>query len=309
MHHLPAHSRSGRSAFRFLRKIVASVAIAGATLPPSFAADQVNRPVAPRPGVSDAMLARTALAALDADVQLRDVNVVVSVVDRVAVIGGSVPSPELSMRAEAVVRKVNGIEVVKNRCFVQSQPDPLIRAVADRLNPNAGGKPVAHDLPGMVRPPRPMSVEGAYSPPPTAVAVKPASSSPTVNPQVVSSMKIASNTAIRPNLLGDPISAPGGPRVAAEVPVPTVSPVPARLATTPAIVPVSVPTRPTDVMGSLLDLRKSEPRFAGLLFEMKDGVISLTGTSPKDGDAWDFADKARRLPGVKQVVVGKVNLR
>jgi hypothetical protein len=62
--------------------------------------------------VGDVALARSALAVVDSDPQLRDVNLVVSVVDRVAVIGGPVPSEEAGRRAEVLVRGVPGIAAV-----------------------------------------------------------------------------------------------------------------------------------------------------------------------------------------------------
>lgn len=256
--------------------------------------------IAARAGVTDAMLARSALAALDSDPVLRDVSIVVSVVDRQAVIGGAVPTPELAQRAEAIVRQATGIEV-KNRCFVQSRPDPLIRAVADRLNPTAR-LPRGHDLPSMVVPPRPRSLEDVGTAPPTAVAAAPAPPPPTP----VVSMKIASSTPVKPTLLQEPTAAPVGPRYASLPPVPTVSPVPTRL-TTSAAMPMVAPVRQADVMGTLLELRKSEARFAGLTVEVREGTVYLAGTSPRDSDAWDFADRVRRVPGVRAVVMGTAN--
>lgn len=255
--------------------------------------------IAARAGVTDAMLARSALAALDSDPMLRNVSLVVSVVDRQAVIGGAVPTPELAERAEAVVRKATGIEV-KNRCFVQSRPDPLIRAVADRLNPTAR-LPRGHDLPSMVVPPRPRTIEEAGSAYPTVIVAAPVPPPPTP----VVTLKIPSNTPLKPGLLMDPTAAPVGPRYASLPPVPSISPVPARL-TTSMSVPAVVPVRPADVMGTLLELRKAEARFAGLTMEVRDGTVYLAGTSLREGDAWDFADRVRRVPGVRQVVMGNV---
>src|SRR4051812_14780184 len=82
-------------------------------------------PAADPTRMSDVILARSALTAIDADPQLREVNLIVSVVDRVAVVGGPVASAEVGKRAETVVRGVSGIADVQNRCFVQEKPDPL----------------------------------------------------------------------------------------------------------------------------------------------------------------------------------------
>ena len=57
---------------------------------------------------------------------MKDVNVIVSVVDRGAVVGGPVTSEDIKKRVESVIRDVPGVESVKNVCFVQSDPDPLV---------------------------------------------------------------------------------------------------------------------------------------------------------------------------------------
>ncbi len=134
---------------------VAGLADAGALtaadpLPPAAPVTQ-PAPAAKPVAISDVALARAALAAFDADPLLKDVNVLVSVVDRGAVIGGPVHSEELKKRAEAVVRGVPGIESVKNVCFIEADPDPLLRAVASRMTP--GAKPAAAPLPGVSVPP------------------------------------------------------------------------------------------------------------------------------------------------------------
>ena len=87
--------------------------------------------------ISDVALARSVLAAIDADPVLKDVNLIVSIVDRAAVIGGPVVSEDVKKRVEQVVRGVAGVESVKNVCFVQTEPDPLLRAIAQRLKPDA----------------------------------------------------------------------------------------------------------------------------------------------------------------------------
>jgi len=297
----------GHSAPRRLRLFVATLTLTAALSTNAFAMDPTASRNAARAGVSDAMLARSALAALDRDPLLRDVSLVVSIVDRQAVIGGAVPTPDLSQRAEAIVRQATGIEV-KNRCFVQSRPDPLIRAVADRLNPNVR-QPNGHDLPGIVRPPRMQTTDDAALSPSTALA-----SDTTASVTPVVTLKIPSTTSVRPSLLLDPTVAPSGPRYASQPPMPTISPVPTRLtnavpASVSSAVPVAVPNRATDLMGTLLDLRRTESRFAGLTVEMREGTVFLAGSSPRDLDAWDFAERVRRVPGVRQVVVGNVNRR
>ncbi len=246
-----------------------------------------------RPGMADVLAARSALVALDADPALRDVNLVVSVVDGVAVVGGAVPSADLGKRAEEVVRRATGAGDVKNRCFVQGKPDPLIRAVADRLTPGAR-TPAASDLPGVVRPPRGTpAVVANPLPPETAVAAGPTAAA-------VVARKIPSDAGRRPSFLLAPVAADAGP-AAAVASVPEA----VRVRPGPAI-PVSLPTRAAEVMGGLLDLRRADDRFAGLSLDLRNGVVVLTGRAPQAADAWDFADAARRVPGVRQVIVGNV---
>ena len=84
-------------------------------------------------------LSRAVLAALDADPTLKDVNLIVSVVDRGAVIGGPVATEEIRKHAEKVVRGVAGVESVKNVCFVTAAPEPLLRAAVEGLKPAPKG--------------------------------------------------------------------------------------------------------------------------------------------------------------------------
>ena len=292
------------SAFPSSAAFVAVLAVGTWFAPQTFAAEATDRRVAVRPGVADAMLARSALAALDADPQLREVNLVVSVVDRVAVLGGSVPSDDHARRATGVVRRVVGIADVRNRCFVQATADPLIRAVTDRLSPPPVRRPPNHELPGMVRPPRPAESfpDGSSAPGGTALAATP------IGPKPVVALKIPTESGRRPSLLLDPVDAATRSR---PTDLATQGLVPVRLAAVaqgPAV-PVALPTRSTEIQRSLLYLRQSDPRFDRLAVDFRDGTVFLTGYTPRNGDAWDFADSARRLPGVRRVVVGAVNIR
>ena len=122
-----AASRNANAGSRVPRRYLAVGALFGFLAISAPAADP-----SAAPAVSDVVLARTALSAIDADPMVRDVNVLVSVVDRVAVVGGPVPSQEHGRRAESIIRRVPGIVEVKNRCFVQEPPDPLLRAMSAR---------------------------------------------------------------------------------------------------------------------------------------------------------------------------------
>ena len=254
-----------------------------------------------QPAVSDVTLARAALAALDADPVLKDVNLIVSVVDRGAVVGGPVVSDEIKKRAEAVIRGVPGIESVKNVCFVQADPDPLLRAVAERMKP--GARPAtAAPLPGVAL--APTAPEGFLPPVPPepasdlVVAAKP-------NNTVVAQAPVLPPVSV----LGGPV-APAGPGSVAKVsPLPTVAPT---APATPALptAPAALTGAKPDVQGVATALRRTDARYARLTVEVKpDGGLYVSGWSAKPADAWDFATELRKLPGVARVAVDQARLK
>lgn len=165
-------------------------------------------PAADPTPMSDVILARSALTAIDADPALRGVNLIVSVVDRSAVIGGPVASAEIGKRAETVVRGVTGIAEVKNHCFVQEKPDPLLKAVADRLA--ASPRPLLAELPGVVLPPRPAAISEATQRPNDAgfaVLTPPAPTLPVAGP--VETVVVASRPPILDAQPGGFLGTPG----------------------------------------------------------------------------------------------------
>ncbi|MBN9118199.1 MAG: BON domain-containing protein [Planctomycetes bacterium] len=271
----------------------AGALFAGDLLPPaSPAAMPPAKPVA----ISDVALARAVLAAIDADPVLKDVNLVVSVVDRGAVIGGPVATEEIKKRAEAVVRAVTGVESVKNVCFVQPDPDPLLRAVTERLKPDAKSTGVAA-LPGVALPPA--APEGFLPP----VPPQPPSDLLAGAPKPVEALRPSLPSGPAVSVLGAP-TAPGGSGAAVKmVPQPTTGPAP--LPTAPgALTGSAVPAKPTDVPAAVAAIRKGDPRFARLTAESKpDGGLFVSGWSAKPADAWDFAAELRKLPGVVRVAV------
>jgi hypothetical protein len=251
------------------------------------------------PGTADVVLARSALAAIDADRSLQDVNLVVSVVDRVAVIGGPVPTADHAKRAETVVRGVRGIEDVKYRCFVQPGADPLVRAVADRVGP-APWRAVP-ELPGVVPNPRTGLASAAPAPSENvAAAVGPTGESAVV-------VRRPANPAGTGVLL-PPVAAGGFGTVPPIVP-PVVAPPTAVLTTgPPGPAPATVPGRPADVLTAAEAVRAADPRFAGLTVELHDGTLVIGGSAVRASDAWAFAQALRRVPGVARVAVGAVDV-
>jgi hypothetical protein len=284
-------NRTGRPPLRVLRNLAVAGALGAAGLSAAPAAD----PPASAPEVSDVLLARSALTALDADPQLRDVNLVVSVVDRVAVVGGPVSSADLGRRAEGLVRRVPGITDVRNRCFVDQGVDPLIRAMASHL-PAAPRQPLATELPGVVASPKTGLVEEVTLPPESnLVAVVP-------RERTVVSLK---PTTPGDNILLPPVAphGPVAPAVTPAVPPGTLTSVP------PVTPPAAIPGRPGDALLAADAVRKADRRFAGLTLELRSGMLVIAGTAAKASDAWDLAQELRRIPGVARVALGNVDVK
>jgi hypothetical protein len=104
---------------------------------------------------------------------------VVSVVDRVAVVGGPVPDAALIPRVTAALKAVAGLEAVKVSCWPMGGPDPFADRVADRMKavpPAVAANPPAPPLAPVG--PR-ITVAPASAPPaPPVVAAKPADDAP-----------------------------------------------------------------------------------------------------------------------------------
>lgn len=222
--------------------------------------------------IDDVALARAALAELDADPALKDFNLVVSVVDRVAVVGGPVATTAQKDRAADLVRRVPGVRDVRNGCFVQAGSEPLLKSNLAAARP----LPV---LPPLVIPLRPTATTDAAPPPADLVAAAP----------VERSVVTRRPTNPEENFLQPPVaSQPALPGA--------VSPYPAGVLTTRPAFADSVETA-----------RRSDARFAGLRTEFRDGsTVVITGTARQPSDAWDFAELVRGVPGVARVAVGPV---
>jgi hypothetical protein len=268
----------------------AGVLVASDPIPPAAPVTPPAAPPAATAGakpvaISDVTLARAVLAAFDADPVLKDVNIIVSIVDRGAVIGGPVASEEIKKRAEAVVRGIAGIESVKNTCFVQADPDPLLRAAIERLKP--GTKPTTTTpLPGVaVAPAAPDNFIPPVPPLPPPDLLAGAN-----NPKTSVSQ---SPSLPGTNILGAPVSPNATPKLP---PPPSTAP--------GALTGSTVVAKPADVQAAVAAIRKNDARYARLAVEVKpDGGLYVTGWSAKAKDAWDFAAELRRVPGVSHVAV------
>lgn len=252
-----------------------ALAAAGCLAAAAPAADPLP-PAAKPVAVADVSLARAALLALDADPVLKNVNLIVSVVDRAAVIGGPIASEDVKARAEAVVRRVPGIESVRNACVVQPEPDPLLRAAAARLKPAGPLPPTAVALPGVAPPPA--APVGFIPPVPAAAPTDLVAAKP-------SDERVAERPPLAPavGLLGAPVA---------------VAPVKAGAATPGAL------TGAADLTAAVAAVRKSDVRFARATVEPKPGgALFVSGRVAAPADARDLAERLGKLPGVRLVVI------
>jgi hypothetical protein len=250
------------------------------------------------PRTSDVVLARAALKALDDDPQLKDVNLVISVVDRVAVVGGPVATTDVARRAERVLReRVPGLVDVKSRCFEQSAADPLLRAVADNLKkpPAEWQPPRPGELPGLV----PHPVTGlAYTPPPRVESLLPAGA----GENSVTSLKPPTGPPAGGGVLLDPVRPD-------RLPVSPVRPDTTSMANAPPAVLTTGSGRPGDLLLAAASVRRENPeKFGGLTAELKAGTLVIGGTARQAAHAWEYADALRRVPGMVRVAIGAVDV-
>jgi len=237
------------------------------------------------PRFQDMVLARSALTALDQVQDLRGINLVVSVVDGIAVIGGPVPSSAHAQRAEQAVRSVPGIRDVRNTCFVSQGPDPLLRAVTDKN--------------WTEQPPHPREVPGIWRQQP------PVSPFPLHNHQNMAHRLDANTTVI----VRRPAEAlPGGREVLGP---PVLPPASTTLPTrdVPLVAPGALTaTERYDPLKAAWQLQRSDPRYARLHLEYRDQTLWITGSVRQADDAWELATRLRQIPGIQRVVVGKLQL-
>jgi hypothetical protein len=236
----------------------------------------------PSPRFSDVVLARSALAALDQVPELRGINLVVSVVDGIAVIGGPVPSQAHAQRAEQAIRAVPGIRDVRNTCFVSQGPDPLLRAVTDKSWTEQ--QPRSWEVPGVWERQPPVSPFPLHS----------VARGPDTNKTVI---------ARRPAEV-----LPGGREVlGAPVPPQSPSTLPAR--DVPPVAPGTLTaTGRDDPLTIARQFQRSDPRFAQLHLEFQEHTLWISGIVRQAEDAWELATRLRQIPGVQRVVVGKLQL-
>ena len=218
-------------------------------------------------------------------------NLLVNVLDGVAVIGGPVPREDLTGKIEAAVNRVDGVKAVRVSVWVPAVAvaDPLTRMVGDKVQPRA----------------------------------TPSESRPQQRPQVL--LSLPGETRATPPERSDPsrvllapvvsVSAserPTGARPPGAEPLPYETIPPTKLPTTPvredtawAVEPKTTETSSADPLVAL----KRNARFERLSVETRDGVATIGGRARRHADVWEFADELRKVPGVRRVIVGAVEVR
>ena len=257
----------------------------------------------------DAKLAIKVKSAFSADRELGGINLFVSVLDGVVVVQGPVANDTIRDRIKTLTAAVPGVSAVKVDCFVVGEEDPLKREIASRLTPVPKTE---------ARPATPLTAQVATGTLPS-IAVGPpvlAISSPPLSDDLPSRSGTESTVTVqRPaepagpmiegGLLSAPVSAVATTKSLTVTPLPDAPATPRPYPTIPSphvpILPVGMKaTSPEEVAFALVELRKSDPRFAGLQATLSNGVVTISGKAEPDSiDA--FLTATRQIAGVMRV--------
>lgn len=282
-----AHRRQG------LSKLILTVGLSAAPLA-AVRADDLPPPQ-PAHAVggfeSDAFLEKKVNAALAADPTLARINLLVTVYDRVAVVGGPVSDPAHIPRVEAVVKAVPGLSAVKVSCWSEAGDDgptvkpPMPTAVAANpaIPPLAHAGPVIASPPSSAAPPLP----GVEPPPPAADP----------NSRIAAKVPVDHSSGF----LLDPIPVIRRPIKGGIARMPDLDPRPK------TIPPTAVPVMPVSDVKPTADriaaLQAAHKRYAGLKVGLRDGTAVVSGGPGRSSDAWALAEALRVVPGIARVVV------
>ena len=234
---------------------------------------------------SDPVLAMNAKAALADDPLLAKLNLMVSVVDRVAVVGGPVPSQAHIKRIESILRDLDGLSARRVACWVAATKyDPLADRLAQELRPK---EPSLENR----TPPRPLTLSL-----PNPHEIRPdrrPSGNVTVNR--VEPERSVSDFLLNPTLTDLPeISSRAKP----------VSP-----RTIPATNVPTQPREPSTLAQRITAIQQGDNRFARFQVTLKPDYLLITGSAEQASDSWVFAKALRQLPGIERIVVGNVSNR
>ncbi len=205
-------------------------------------------------------------SAIASDPMLKNINLMVSVIDGGAVVGGAVASDAMSARVSQLLRTVPGVTDVKVSCWVPAVEDPLRKLVAARLK--------TASIPSEILDPR----VGA-----TIVTLR----------HIPTMSYLLEPAAVRPAMSAySPVPPPAPPAPSGPPEFPTI-PSP------------SVPVIPKqDVAAAVEAVQSSELRYSTLTVAVKGGAVTISGTTSDAADAWELASELRKVPGVDRVIVG-----
>jgi hypothetical protein len=222
----------------------------------------------------DTLLTVAARRALLRDLQLKSLNVGVSVRQGTAVLWGPIPSAQLEQRAVAQVRQVVGVTAVRSELEIVPR-DVLLESLAP--------DPVKSPLGELTS--RPREAPEAATPLRSAVTLlPPVPVKPPPAPQEP------------PAVLLRPIPRPTLP----------VEPSP----TSPVVPPSEPPSRPAPSNGpsslllAIAQVRQSDEHYRRVQVEVRGGVVTLRrGVGARNEDVMALARAVSRLAGVERVVV------
>jgi hypothetical protein len=222
----------------------------------------------PAPTPEDPQLNRLAYSALQKDEDLADRNIGVRVLrGGAAVLWGTATKAEAA-KAEAMLKRLPGITSVKNTCDATGASDPLVaRVEAAVKEPTPPVETTKFDRP---------SAEVVKADPPKPTATGPA-----------------------PLPTGAAVS-----RHSTTVEKPSLASADAREPATRLLEPVAA-SPPVD-HAAVERVRRSDPRFSRLTFDLRDGRIVIGGSAADAAVAWEMARKVAPLVGDRDVVVGRL---
>lgn len=237
----------------------------------------------PASAQTDIELALKIRSALARDPMLKHATPVVSVVDRIAVVGGPVPSEEAGRRLKELVQETTGLAGSRISVWAEPTDDPLKTLVSERIK--AGVQPVAQAQPSDLRP--------ELGPLPYV----------TLDPRVSGRIVAQRAEPTAGMLLLDPVS----PRASANPRQPLPAS-PTGKAQYPTIPAPSVPVNPeqNDLELAVEAARSKDPRFSRLKVAVQNDQLTISGQA-QDGVAWDLVAELRKVPGVRRVNLGVIS--
>jgi hypothetical protein len=216
-------------------------------------------------------------------------NLMVNVMEGVAVIGGPVPKESLGPIIESAAKSAEGVRSVRVTVWVPTaaRTDPFAKILGEKLQTQTASNRTPPPPPMLLSVPddRPKAELTRRSPEPER-------------------LPDTSRLLLEPVLS---VTAADRPVVAR---VPGTEPTPY-----PTIPPTALPTQPiledrawTPTPATPPTETHRDPRFARLTVEVKDGVAVISGQAARYSEAWNFADELRKRPDVTRVVVGRVEV-